>query len=221
MEPACGPVLPQRRVFRWCLLLLCLVRWCTSVQLPSGDTGRQVVLVWRSCWFAVVCAGSPQHPSFVLGSVVLGGTARRFCVLPRRGGAALHPICFLSMIQLGEVGGTAVRAGWLLLSWQEWRFRGRKHTVVCWLVGFVGMVRSLGVLVGAKRLSSLPFPSMRPLSILLQVGSITLELGCPATLLWGSARNSRKRTKRPVLVTHTCGKTGIEDIRMRSYDPNP
>ena len=97
----------------------------------------------------------------------------------------------------------------------------RKRTVGCWLVGLVERGRAVCEFVDAKTQCSLPFPSMRPLRILLEVGSITLELSCPATLLRGSLSDRRKRRTRLILGNLICGKAGIDDFRMGSYDPIP
>jgi len=62
---------------------------------------------------------------------------------------------------------------------------------------------------------------MRPLGILVHVGYITLELSCPATLLRVSLSDRRKRRTRLILGNLLCGKAGIDDSRMGSYDPIP
>ena len=146
------------------------------------------------------------------------GGPRDACVWSQDGAQLL---CIPFFIRLGDTGGRGVRAGWSLLPLQEWRFGGRKHTVGCWFVGVVERWQAVCELVEPERQCSLPFPSMCPLRILLQVGSITLELSCPATLLWGSLGDSRKRRKRLILVNIICGKAGIDDFRMGSNDPIP
>lgn len=89
------------------------------------------------------------------------------------------------------------------------------------MVGFVERVRAVGVFVKAERQWSLPFPSMRPLRILVTVGTVTREPNCPATLLWGSLNHSKKRRKRLIRVIQICGNTGIDDFRVESYDSIP
>jgi len=162
-----------------------------------------------------------QRPSFSVGAGTLEETVTRLCVVPRWYAPALHPIFFLCMIKLGDKRVRGLRAGLSPLSLQAWQFGGRKRTVGCWLVGLVEKGRAECEFVDARTQRSLPFPSMRTLRIVLQVGSITLELSGPATLLRGSLVDRRKRRASLILVILICRKAGIDNFCMGSYDPIP